>query len=94
MTSPQSQLLTQPAQVVDPPPESMVPRETAADSVSPKVTWAAAASAIATLVWTLVAVLAPGVFTAAEIATLTGASATVLAFVGGYAVRDALRHQP
>jgi hypothetical protein len=72
----------------------VVTREVAADSVSPKVTWAAAASALATITWTLVAALAPHSFTTAEIATLTGASASVLAFLGGYFVRDKLRHQP
>lgn len=71
-----------------------VPREVAAGAVSSKVTWAAAASALATIMWTVIAALAPDTFTATTIATLTGSSATVLAFAGGYIVRDTLRGQP
>ena len=76
-----------------PPAGDMVSRETAADGVSPKVTWAAAATALATIVWTLVAAVAPHTFSAPTIATLTGATGTVLGFIGGYLVRDKLREQ-
>lgn len=74
-------------------PGGFVSRATAAAAVSPKVTWAAAASALATLIWTLIASLEPAAFSAASIATLTGASATVLTFVGAYFARDPLRDQ-
>lgn len=74
--------------------EGTVSRETAADGISPKVSWAAAAAALATIVWTIVGELAPNVFSAATIATLTGATGTLLGFAGGYLVRDKLRHQP
>jgi hypothetical protein len=68
-----------------------VSRDTAAASVSPKVAWATAASALATLIWTLVGVFAPQLFTASTIATLTGATATLFAFFGGFLVNDQLR---
>ena len=74
--------------------DGWVTRQTAANAVSPKITWAAAASALSTIVWTIIAASAPAVFTPATVATLTGASATVLAFAGGYLVRDTLRHRP
>lgn len=75
-------------------PESTSPlaRKVAAGSVSPKVTWAAFGSAVATIMWTLVAVFAPDLFSAANIATLTGATATVLGFLGGYFFGDPLRN--
>lgn len=80
-----------------PPPmldsgESRISRATAAGMVSPKVTWAAAAAAISTVLWTIVAAVAPHVFSAADITALTGATATVLAFLGGWIARDTLRH--
>lgn len=72
----------------------MVTRDTAGRAVSPKVHWAAVAGALATIIWTVVATLAPSVFNAASIASLTGATATVLAFLGGFFAQDHLRHQP
>jgi hypothetical protein len=71
-----------------------VPRDAAARAVSPKVTWAAAASSVATIAWTIIATVAPNIFSTTSIATLTGSSATVLAFAGSYFVRDTLRDQP
>jgi hypothetical protein len=59
--------------------------------VSPKVGFAAVGTAIATIIWTIVAVTSPGVFTDAAIASLTGATATVIAFLLGFAVRDPAR---
>jgi hypothetical protein len=75
-------------------PAGTVSREVAAGAVSAKVTWAAAASALATITWTIIATLTPDTFSPTTIATLTGSSATVLAFAGGYLVRDTLRGQP
>lgn len=69
----------------------LVDRATAAAAVSPKVTWAAVASALATIIWTLIASLAPTAFSGAAVATLTGATATVLTFLGAYFARDPLR---
>ena len=87
----------QPNPPAPPAPQSStatVSREAAAGSVSAKVTWAAAASALATITWTIIAAVAPDTFSATTIASLTGSSATVLAFAGGYLVRDTLRAQP
>lgn len=49
---------------------------------------------MATIIWTIIAAVAPHTFSIAAIASLTGSSATVLAFLGGYFVRDMLREQP
>ncbi|GAA4472948.1 hypothetical protein GCM10023094_05830 [Rhodococcus olei] len=68
--------------------------DTAAASISPKVAWSSAASALAVVVWTLVASLAPTAFTPSSVATLTGSTATLLVFVGGYFAKDTLRHRP
>ena len=83
-----------PLPITPPTAEATVSRETAADGISPKVSWAAAAAALATIIWTIVGQVAPNLFSAATIATLTGATGTVLGFAGGYLVRDKLRHQP
>ncbi|WP_018331131.1 hypothetical protein [Actinomycetospora chiangmaiensis] len=80
--------------MTQPSGESPVDREVAAAAMSPKVTWAAASSALATIVWTIVGAVDPALFPASEVAVLTGATATILAFLGGYFVRDPLRHQP
>jgi hypothetical protein len=88
MTNPQPNVATAPAVQF---PTATVSRDAAAGAVSPKVTWAAAASALATITWTIIATVAPDTFSATTIATLTGSSATVLAFTGGYFVRDTLR---
>lgn len=82
----------QPATAPDPPAAPVVARDTAAHAVSPKVHWAAVASALATITWTMVAALVPTAFSAANIASLTGATATVLAFLGGFLAQDTLRH--
>jgi hypothetical protein len=60
-------------------------------SLSPKVTAATLAAAFATIIWTLVASLSPGTFTEAAIASLTGATGTILAFALGFAIRDSKR---
>jgi hypothetical protein len=49
---------------------------------------------VATIAWTIIATVAPNIFSTTSIATLTGSSATVLAFAGSYFVRDTLRDQP
>lgn len=90
MSSPQKQ--QQSVVSLHPHADPRVSRDTAACAVSPKVHWAAVASALATITWTVVAALAPNAFTAANIATLTGATATVLAFLGGFVAQDTLRH--
>jgi hypothetical protein len=61
------------------------------NDLSPKVTAAALGTATATILWTLIAALSPGVFTEAAIASLTGATATLVAGVLGFLVRDAKR---
>ena len=92
MTNPQPNVATPPAVQFR---TATVPRDAAAGAVSPKVTWAAAAAgALATITWTIIAAVAPDTFSTTTIATLTGSSATVLAFAGGYFVRDTLRDQP
>lgn len=59
--------------------------------ISPKVGAATLAAALATIIWTLIAVLAPGTFSEAAISSMTGATGTVLAFVLGFAIRDSKR---
>ncbi|MCA1676388.1 MAG: hypothetical protein LC799_30840, partial [Actinobacteria bacterium] len=85
MSSPQQPVTFQPTA------GPVVTRDTSARAVSPKVHWAAAASALATIIWTVVGTLAPSAFTATSIASLTGATATVLAFAGGFVAKDDLR---
>lgn len=69
-------------------------RQKTAAGVSPKVTSSALGAAVSTIAWTLVGALAPDdAFTGAELASLTGATATVLGFAWGYLVREALREQ-
>jgi hypothetical protein len=60
--------------------------------VSPKVTSSAVGAALSTIAWTLVGALAPDAFTGAELASLTGATATVLGFTLGYSTSH-LREQ-
>jgi hypothetical protein len=60
-------------------------------NLSPKVGGAALGAALATIIWTLVASLAPGTFSEVAITSLTGATGTVFAFVLGFAIRDAGR---
>ena len=59
--------------------------------VSTKISAAAVGGAVATIIWVVVASLWPDAFTDAAITSLTGASATVLAFVFGYLVKDPQR---
>ena len=61
------------------------------NDLSPKVGAAALGTAAATILWTLVATLNPGLFSDTAIASLTGATATVVAGVLGFLVRDAKR---
>jgi hypothetical protein len=56
--------------------------------ISTKVTAAAVGTAVATILWTVTATFAPGVFTDTAITTLTGATGTVFAFVFGYWIPD------
>jgi len=67
------------------------PTKTTLSDVSPKVSAATLAAALATIVWTLVASFAPGAFTEPAISSLTGATGTILAFVLGFAIRDSKR---
>jgi hypothetical protein len=57
-------------------------------SISTKVTAAAAGTAMATILWTIVATFAPGVFTDTAITSMTGATGTLLAFLFGYWIPD------
>jgi hypothetical protein len=50
---------------------------------SPKITAAAIAGAVATIIWTIVATVSPDVFTETAIATLTGSTTTIVAAVLG-----------
>ena len=61
------------------------------NNISPKVNAAAAAAAVATIIWTVVAAVSPGMFSETAIASLTGATGTVLAFVLGFLIRDSKR---
>ena len=56
--------------------------------ISTKVTAAAVGTALATILWTLTATLAPGIFTDTAITSLTGATGTLFAFVFGYLIPD------
>lgn len=62
--------------------------------LSPKVSAAALGTATATLVWTLLAALNPGLFSETAIASLTGATATVVAGILGFVIRDPKRDTP
>jgi hypothetical protein len=57
-------------------------------SISTKVTAAAVGTALATIIWTVIATVMPGVFTDTAITSLTGASGTIFAFVFGYVIPD------
>ncbi|GGM62984.1 hypothetical protein GCM10012275_37070 [Longimycelium tulufanense] len=71
-----------------------ISRETAASAISPKVGAAALGAAVATIFWTIAgATFWKDTFTASEISGLCGASATVLAFILGYFIRDRLRNE-
>jgi hypothetical protein len=60
-------------------------------NVSPKVTFAAVGSAIATIIWTVLALTVLKNVPETAIAALTGATGTVLAFIFGWLVRDPAR---
>jgi hypothetical protein len=55
---------------------------------SPKITAAAIAGAVATIIWTILATLSPELFSETAIATLTGSTTTVLAALLGYLKLD------
>lgn len=60
--------------------------------ISPKVTAAALASAVSTILWVVAAATVwKGTFSDVSLSALTGATSTVLAFLLGYVVRDPLR---
>jgi uncharacterized BrkB/YihY/UPF0761 family membrane protein len=61
------------------------------NNISPKVNAAAAAAAVATIIWTVVAALSPGMFSETAIASLTGATGTILAFLLWFLIRDSKR---
>ncbi len=70
----------------------LVARATAAAAVSPKVSAAALGGAIATIFWAIAAATWwKHTFSAATLATLTGATATILAYLLGYLKADPLR---
>ena len=73
-------------------PIASVARETAAAGVSPKVGSAALGSALATIFWSIAAATWwKNTFSDATLAALTGATATILAYVFGYLKTDRLR---
>ena len=51
---------------------------------SPKITAAAIAGAVATILWTIVATVSPDLFTQTAVVTLTGATTTLFAALLGY----------
>ena len=60
-------------------------------SVSPKVTASTLAAAITTIVWFFLGMTIAEDLDADQVAALTGATATILAFVLGYVIRDPAR---
>ena len=60
-------------------------------AVSPKVTAAGLGGALATLMWVPIGHFIAGVFSQVEIASMSGATATVLATAVGYVVHDPAR---
>jgi hypothetical protein len=67
-------------------------RATAAGQISPKVNFAALGAALATIFWAVAAATWwKHTFSAATLAALTGASATIVSFVLGYWMADPLR---
>lgn len=62
-----------------------------AKTLSPKVTASALAAALSTLLWFVLTKTVVEGLTDAEVAAVTGATATVLAFLLGYIVKDPLR---
>lgn len=68
----------------------------AAGGVSPKVTGATLGGAFATVVWILLAAFVKGIrenLSDTEITALTGATATIFAFILGYFIRDPIRDE-
>ena len=73
-------------------PAATVSRTTAAAAISPKVGAAALGGAVATIFWAIAAaVWWKDTFSAATLAALTGATATVLSALFGYLIPDPLR---
>jgi hypothetical protein len=73
-------------------PVASVARTTAAAGVSPKVGSAALGSALATIFWSIAAATWwKNTFSDATLAALTGATATILAYLFGYLKSDPLR---
>lgn len=71
---------------------STVLRATAAGQVSPKVNFAALGAALATIFWAIAAATFwKHTFSAATLAALTGATATIVSFGLGYWIPDTLR---
>jgi len=67
-------------------------RATAAGQVSPKVNFAALGAALGTIFWTIAAATWwKHTFSAATLAALTGATATIVSFGLGYLMADPLR---
>ncbi len=67
-------------------------RATAAGQVSPKVNFAALGAALATIFWAIAAATFwKHTFSAATLAALTGATATIVSFGLGYWIPDPLR---
>jgi hypothetical protein len=73
------------------PPPPTTKRGAPMNNISPKVNAAALAAAAATIIWTVIAALSPGTFSETAIASLTGATGTILAFVFGFVIRDTKR---
>jgi hypothetical protein len=66
-------------------------------TLSPKTVAAAVGAALATILWTCLAAFVPQVrssLTESTLIALTGATATVFAFILGYFIPDPLRNAP
>ena len=62
------------------------------DPISPKVTGATVAAAVSTLFWTIAGeTFFKETFSQTALTALTGATATILAFIFGYIIKDPLR---
>jgi hypothetical protein len=74
------------------PSAGLLSRATAAAGVSPKVNSAALGSAVATIFWSIAAAtFLKNTFSDSTLAALTGATATILAYLFGYFASDPLR---
>lgn len=64
------------------------------DPISPKVTGATVAAAVSTFFWTLAGeTFWESTLSQTALLSLTGATATILAFVFGYIIKDPLRQE-